>query len=460
MAARNIKECGIERLGRATKAKSLDQRSNRRKAKRKAKQRRIAAAFLFVFCLLRASAQLPGSPPLCADTSGSGTAQSCTTSQSFTPVAGSVVLYTTTTANSGTGLTVNVNALGAKSVAKWQSTTTLVAGDVAAGKQILLKYDGTNWEMDTVGNAPSGGGGTGSTGQGGAFSATNTVTGTSLYGFAGGSETHTWTGNASGITIGSGGCTASASSCPVSSTTGLPSTGGYFLFGGNGSGNFSVVLATGAGSGTLSGLTWGKGGTSAGTFSPGSPVAFIPLWISNGSDTNSPIEAQLWNDTLLLSPGNNQWNNASNLGLGTIDTSNYIITPEGIVFGNVITAPGIQPQYGGIGFFGNSAGNMQYFIDPSGFQADQTTTIALTAGSTTIAPTTSETYTTGTAATAMATITVPSSGAFSHSGFTGHLEFMGVNFTTVTGGNIANVVTASGLMLCDYNFSTSLWWCK
>jgi hypothetical protein len=97
--------------------------------------------------------------PTCSDTSGSGTAQSCTTSPSFTPVAGSAIVYSTTTANTGTGLTLNVNSLGAKSVAKWQSTTTLAAGDIAANKQVLMTYDGTNWEMTTIGNAPSGGGG-------------------------------------------------------------------------------------------------------------------------------------------------------------------------------------------------------------------------------------------------------------------------------------------------------------
>jgi Right handed beta helix region len=95
---------------------------------------------------------------ICADTSGSGTAQVCTTSPSFTPVAGSVIAYTTSTANAGTGLTINVNSLGAKSVAKWQGTTTLAANDILAGKYILMTYDGTNWETSTIGNAPTGGG--------------------------------------------------------------------------------------------------------------------------------------------------------------------------------------------------------------------------------------------------------------------------------------------------------------
>lgn len=94
----------------------------------------------------------------CADTSASGTAQTCTTSPSFTPAANSCVIYTTTTANSGAGLTLNVNSLGAKSVAKWLGTTTLAAGDVAANSPQQACYNGTVWNLSTIGNAPGGGG--------------------------------------------------------------------------------------------------------------------------------------------------------------------------------------------------------------------------------------------------------------------------------------------------------------
>ena len=94
----------------------------------------------------------------CADTSGSGTVQVCSTTPSYTPAAGDWIIYTTTTANTGTGLTINVNSLGAKSVAKWQGTTTLAANDILASKYVLMTYDGTNWEASTIGNAPSGSG--------------------------------------------------------------------------------------------------------------------------------------------------------------------------------------------------------------------------------------------------------------------------------------------------------------
>jgi hypothetical protein len=94
--------------------------------------------------------------PVCADVSGSGTAQSCTTSPSFTPATGACIVYSTTTANTAAGLTINVNSLGAKSVAKWLGTTTLAAGDVPASKPVVGCYDGTNWNFSAIGNAPSG----------------------------------------------------------------------------------------------------------------------------------------------------------------------------------------------------------------------------------------------------------------------------------------------------------------
>ncbi len=99
-------------------------------------------------------------PQACADTSGSGTAQSCTTGASFTPQADNCIVYTTTTANSGTGLTVNINSLGAESVAiagasGW--TTTLVASSsIPANKPMHLCYDGTNWDASGTGYAASG----------------------------------------------------------------------------------------------------------------------------------------------------------------------------------------------------------------------------------------------------------------------------------------------------------------
>jgi hypothetical protein len=103
----------------------------------------------------------------CPDSSGSGTAQVCNTSPTFTPVGGtggpdSCINYTTTTTNSGTGLTVNVNSLGVKSFAiagasGW--TTVLTAGVIPANKPLIACYDGTNWDVQQTGTAASGGSG-------------------------------------------------------------------------------------------------------------------------------------------------------------------------------------------------------------------------------------------------------------------------------------------------------------
>jgi len=98
-------------------------------------------------------------PQVCSDVSGSGTAQSCTVANTFIPQAGNCIVYKTTTANSGTGLTVNIDSLGAKSIAVGGSggwTTTLVAGSsIPANKPMNLCYDGTNWNASGTGYVPS-----------------------------------------------------------------------------------------------------------------------------------------------------------------------------------------------------------------------------------------------------------------------------------------------------------------
>lgn len=94
----------------------------------------------------------------CSDTSGSGTAQSCTAVPTLSSLTvNTCIAYTTTTSNTG-GLTLNVSSLGAKSVVKWQGTA-LVSGDLGVNKSTQLCYDGTNWDAQDIGNAPSGGGG-------------------------------------------------------------------------------------------------------------------------------------------------------------------------------------------------------------------------------------------------------------------------------------------------------------
>jgi hypothetical protein len=99
-------------------------------------------------------------PYICADSSGSGTAQTCTTTTAFTVTSGNCFVYKTTTANTGTGLTVNANSLGAKSVAIPGSsgwTTTLTVGIIPANKPLTLCYDGTNLNAQQTGTLPSSG---------------------------------------------------------------------------------------------------------------------------------------------------------------------------------------------------------------------------------------------------------------------------------------------------------------
>ena len=96
-------------------------------------------------------------PRNCPDTSGSGTAQSCATSPTFTPTAGDEIIYTTTTGNTG-ALTIAVNGGAAASVMKWGGSATLASGDIAANKPIKMTFDAAgNWDADDIANAPSGG---------------------------------------------------------------------------------------------------------------------------------------------------------------------------------------------------------------------------------------------------------------------------------------------------------------
>lgn len=60
-------------------------------------------------------------------------------------VTGLVVRFSADLVNTG-ATTVNVNALGAKTIKKFGSTD-LVAGDIAAGQLVELIYDGTNFQM-------------------------------------------------------------------------------------------------------------------------------------------------------------------------------------------------------------------------------------------------------------------------------------------------------------------------
>lgn len=85
-------------------------------------------------------------PQLCPDTSSSASVYVCSTTPSWTPVAGDTVWFSAINqANSGI-TTLNVNGLGAKTVKK-QGASNLTAGDLQTAGTVLLIYDGTYWQM-------------------------------------------------------------------------------------------------------------------------------------------------------------------------------------------------------------------------------------------------------------------------------------------------------------------------
>jgi hypothetical protein len=85
-------------------------------------------------------------PLLCQYSGSSHTAQSCTTTPTFTPTAyQSCILYKTSAGQTGTSLTINVNSLGAVNVADPSGSTSLAAHLVPANSPLLMCYNGTVW---------------------------------------------------------------------------------------------------------------------------------------------------------------------------------------------------------------------------------------------------------------------------------------------------------------------------
>jgi len=90
----------------------------------------------------------------CVDSSGSSTTYSCSTSPTFTPSAGDVILFKPGTTNTGAS-TLNVNSSGAIAIREWNTSTATVAGDVVANSFYLLKYDGAGvWRLTDSSNPP------------------------------------------------------------------------------------------------------------------------------------------------------------------------------------------------------------------------------------------------------------------------------------------------------------------
>lgn len=253
-------------------------------------------------------------PLACADVSGSGTAQSCSTGAlTYTPAAADCVLYVTTTTNSGTGLTTNINSLGAKSIAipgasGW--TTTLTANIIPANKIQVLCYDGTNWNDQQTGTLASGGGVsfpqavTGTVTSGGAVYASDTthisvgaLLGANQPVLGGGAgaapftSANVWISSVPGpssLTTLNGNLTSAATSVVLTSATGYASTGtNYILVTTNAGGQNEIIGCTSLSTNTLSGCSRNQFGSSNGasTINNGSNVAFIDLIVYQSTST-------------------------------------------------------------------------------------------------------------------------------------------------------------------------------
>jgi len=98
-------------------------------------------------------------PIKCADTSSSATTYICTTSPSIsTPLTGDVYSFNAINQNNSGAATLAIGGGTAYPIKKWQGTA-LAAGDLTAAASVLLTFDGTNFELQTIGNPPSGGSG-------------------------------------------------------------------------------------------------------------------------------------------------------------------------------------------------------------------------------------------------------------------------------------------------------------
>lgn len=109
--------------------------------------------FLSLFAGTSAHAQT-ATPLTCNDTSGSPIVQSCSTIFTI-PVSNQAnIIYSTTTTNTG-DLTINVDGTGPAHVKKWLGQSFLAAGDIPANVSVYMIFDGTYWEVETIGNAPA-----------------------------------------------------------------------------------------------------------------------------------------------------------------------------------------------------------------------------------------------------------------------------------------------------------------
>lgn len=86
-----------------------------------------------------------GSPLYCVSASGSATTYTCALNPTLTAYTAGMTLAwkVDTSCTGGTATTINVDALGAKSIKQADGTTDPASGDCPANRQLALRYDGT-----------------------------------------------------------------------------------------------------------------------------------------------------------------------------------------------------------------------------------------------------------------------------------------------------------------------------
>jgi hypothetical protein len=115
------------------------------------------AAFSGATSITNATAHNVSSPLNCPAASASGTAYTCTTTPTFVPADGDVILFQADVANTGAATLVVNSQSGTPAIKKQGGGTALVANDLLVGQDTLLEFDGTNWQMQgQTGNAASG----------------------------------------------------------------------------------------------------------------------------------------------------------------------------------------------------------------------------------------------------------------------------------------------------------------
>lgn len=202
--------------------------------------------------------------------------------------------------------TINVNALGTKTIKKLNGTADLVKGDIVAGQIVLIEYDGTNFQMLNP-SAASASVKFGGTGADGAFSATSGATNidlgsasyveknyTSISITGTGSMTFT-NPNANGTVVvlrSQGNVTLTSSTAPMIVGTGLGSTGGA---GGAAASNPGTI-----GTDTFGTLISRISGGSPGTGGSAGAGGAVPT-VSNGPVVL--ISSSLGGRSIRLSPG-------------------------------------------------------------------------------------------------------------------------------------------------------------